>query len=796
MKFLYSLSLFLFFSLFLVACSKTEKVEQLYEQLSIDYDILLHMPATRISYQDDVRPILEKRCIVCHGCFDAPCQLKLSSLEGLQRGSNPQRVYDGARIKAASPTRLFIDANQTSEWREKGFNPVVRDKPTSSEENLRDSVMYQLLRLKERHPQARVGKLSEEFTLDLGREQTCPTQQDVRKFSREHPQWGMPYAMPNLTKEEYRTLVQWIAQGAHGSDDRPVSTMAAQQVRRWEAFLNGPSLKQQLVSRYLYEHLFLAHLHFSGTPEREFYRLVRSSTPPGEPIAELPTVRPYDDPGSAPFYYRLRPYKSSIVAKSHVVYELSDERMARYKSLFIDTDYSVEKLPGYAVKTAANPFKVFNDIPPNSRYRFLLDDARFFIEGFIKGPVCRGQIALNVIEDQFWVFFFNPDKKIISDDAAFLDAMSENLRMPNEQESTLKLWSVWTEYWTLQKNYIQTREAYLLGMHRDMPLDSAMDFIWDGDGVTEKAGLTIYRHFDSASVEPGLSGNYPETAWIIDYPLLERIHYLLVAGFNVYGNMGHQLSTRLFMDFLRMEGETQFLVFLPKEQRRAIRDSWYVGVREDMQKKLDAPQAWLDAEIVVGYQSNDPKLELFRKIEEHIGISDTDRDFINRCRDQQCTSPAKDEAERRADAAMQRIAHLRGENLRVVPDVAFVRVRTGTGADLTYTLIHNKAYTNISSIFENEDRRSLEFDTLTVKKGLTGSYPNFFFDVKLEDLERFSMQHAAIETQKDYEAFVMSYGIRRTNPDFWAAADWFQTQLAKQQPLRAGILDLNRYRNR
>lgn len=36
--------------------------------------------------------------------------------------------------------------------------------------------------------------------------------------------------------------------------------------------------------------------------------------------------------------------------------------------------------------------------------------------------------------------------------------------------------------------------------------------------------------------------------------MLERIHYLLVAGFNVFGNVGHQLNTRLYINFLRMQG--------------------------------------------------------------------------------------------------------------------------------------------------------------------------------------------------------------------------------------------------
>ena len=91
----------------------------------------------------------------------------------------------------------------------------------------------------------------------------------------------MPYAMPNLNEEEYRLLVQWIAQGTPGADVSEPSGEALPQIKGWEKFLNGTQVKQQLVSRYLYEHLFLAHIHFEGTGSREFYRLVRSRTAPG-----------------------------------------------------------------------------------------------------------------------------------------------------------------------------------------------------------------------------------------------------------------------------------------------------------------------------------------------------------------------------------------------------------------------------------------------------------------------------------------------------------------------------------
>ena len=60
--------------------------------------------------------------------------------------------------------------------------------------------------------------------------------------------------------------------------------------------------------------------------------------------------------------------------------------------------------------------------------------------------------------------------------------------------------------------------------------------------------------------------------------LMERIYYALVAGFDVYGTMGHQLAVRLYMDILRVEGETYFLNFLPREKRKEIMQSWYQGV--------------------------------------------------------------------------------------------------------------------------------------------------------------------------------------------------------------------------
>lgn len=57
---------------------------------------------------DDIKPVLEKRCIVCHGYYDAPCQLKLTAHAGALRGPSKLKVYDKKRFDWQQPTRLLV----------------------------------------------------------------------------------------------------------------------------------------------------------------------------------------------------------------------------------------------------------------------------------------------------------------------------------------------------------------------------------------------------------------------------------------------------------------------------------------------------------------------------------------------------------------------------------------------------------------------------------------------------------------------------------------------------------------
>jgi len=233
------LILFLLLTTLLAACSSSDKSITA-DQATIEYDLLYDLPKQKLSFNNDVLPVLEKRCIACHGCYDASCQLKLTSAEGVLRGANKNRVYDGVRITAAEPTRLFVDALTTAEWRAKDFSPVLFEKQASESNsparNLEQSVLYRMLRLKQLYPQARTGMLSDNFDLTLNREQSCPTLDEFDDYASKHAEAGMPFALPNLSRKEYKTLVHWIAQGAPVENDLAASASAAEQIKNGKYF--------------------------------------------------------------------------------------------------------------------------------------------------------------------------------------------------------------------------------------------------------------------------------------------------------------------------------------------------------------------------------------------------------------------------------------------------------------------------------------------------------------------------------------------------------------------------------
>ncbi|MGQ7844882.1 fatty acid cis/trans isomerase [Granulosicoccus sp. 3-233] len=726
-----------------------------------------------IDFLDDVKPILDTRCIACHACYDAPCQLKTSAAEGLSRGASKARVYHSTRLLPADPTRLFVDEQTTEGWRDKGFFSVFGE---PHDGKLEAGLMRRFLELKQQAPPLQPGILPDTYTVGLNRENECPTVDEFDAYARRHPEAGMPYALPPLSDAEQSVLLRWLDAGAPYQTDVAVSPQFSDALASWESFFNRQTDKGRLVSRYLYEHLYLGHLYFPDISPDTFFRLVRSASPPGEPVEFIATRRPFDDPGVDTVHYRLVPERETIVAKTHNPYRLDADRLARFELLFFNDDYTVDSLPGYQADSNANPFVTFAALPMNSRYRFMLEEARFTIANYIRGSVCRGQIAVSVIRDRFWVFFVNPESPVNEALASFLPTVSKELALANSNDSSIGLTPLlhWGHYARLEHEHHMARDQALADWFSTNEV--SLDMIWKGgEENNPNAALTVLRHGDYAAVEQGLLGQAPpDTAWVIDYPLLERIHYLLVAGYDVYGTLGHQLTSRLHMDFLRMQGEKNLLAFVPPDARRTARDRWYRDAPEDA---LDYMSNRAFDQVPfrgIDYRTDDPLTELYGLLASHLKAVQPD--------------------DAHAGQTLAALETFKGEKTALLPQVTLLRV-DGDGPRYV-SILRNDAHLNMSSVFQEEKQLIPAENTVTVLPGIRGFYPNALMQVDQADLQEFVQAVLSLDDADSYSRLLDDYGVRRSDPRFWALSDELHEQWQAADPTGFGYLDFSRLENR
>jgi hypothetical protein len=601
----------------------------------------------------------------------------MEAFEGIDRGGSKEAVYLPTRLKAQDPTRLFMDANTTQQWRTKQFFSVTQ----GSIENNR-STLLRMLDLKSSNPFPKG-----EFRAESEDTMCAKNSDEMDKFESKHPNWGMPFGFPPLKKEEYALIKQWLAQGSSGlsaSEQSAITTPsknAMTHIAKWETFLNQRDAKHQVTARYLYEHFFLAHIHFGENSRREFFELVRSSTPTGQPIVVIPTLRPYDDPKVQRVYYRFRKIHATITHKTHIVVKFDDEKLAQYQKLFIDTPWTEKPhLISYDPKMSANPLVAYAQIPADSRYRFLLTHSQYIVDTFIRGPVCKGQLALNVIEDHFWVMFVDPAYDYGVQHSEFYAQQQNNLSIPDEAGSDASLLDTFSnDYRERYARYYRAKMDKLdIAYPQGLPLDS----IWKGWSSEDAPLLTVYRHFDSASVSRGVLGELPKTMWVMDYAQFERTYYALVAGFDVFGNLSHQTNVRRFMDFIRIEGELNFLNYIPKEQRYPLLQSWYIGENELNEVSFDRVKGSFDTPIE--YFSQEPKRELIEMVVNNQIARDVNITFdaVNYFHANESFPSMPKKFETRED-------YLQGFRALTAPGTGFIRELNGYNVDVLYLRIRN-----------------------------------------------------------------------------------------------------------
>ncbi|MGH8439361.1 MAG: fatty acid cis/trans isomerase [Pseudomonas sp.] len=740
--------------------------------------------SSAISYTRDIQPIFTEKCVACHACNDAACQLNLGSAEGASRGASKVPVYQGDRSAAVAPTRLFYDANSTEAWQRKGFYSVLDNQGSQA------ALMARMLELGHKTPLTPNAKLPEEIVLGLNRSNMCPLPGEFDAYAGAHPKEGMPLAVTGLTDAEYQTLQRWLAAGAPVEHNpiQPSATEAAQ-IADWEALLNRPGSTEALVGRWLYEHLFLAHIHFVGGEQGHFFQWVRSRTPSGQPIDLIATRRPNDPPGTD-FYYRLMPVQGVIVHKTHITYPMGPQKLKRVKQLFYSGDWHAKALPGYGPRHRANPFEAFEAIPAVARYQFMLDNAEYFVRTFIRGPVCRGQIATDVIRDDFWTLFQEPAHDRYLTDAEYRGQATPLLAMPGQIDDVGSILSLWHAYRDKRNEYESLRrDAYA-----DMPAPS-WSTLWAGN---DNALLTIFRHFDSASVTKGLIGDVPKTMWLFDYPLFERTYYQLAVNFDVYGNVSHQAQTRLYFDLIRNGAEVNFLRLMPAEQRGAILSDWYQNSGK-VKMWMDYEEIDTDTPSALQLAANDPKRDFGLKLIQRTGSLNAAPDPINRCQGAYCSRAQMNEEFRGVEQTLSRLVSRPAAGLKVIsqlPEATMLRIEGQGGQRQVYSLLRNRAHSNVAFMLGEAYRYQPGLDTLTLFPGVLSSYPNFMFNVPAADVPEFVEDLEAARDDPDrFERVVMRWGVRRSHPQFWQYFHDLNSYIKETDAVEAGVLDMNRYEN-
>jgi hypothetical protein len=368
--------------------------------------------------------------------------------------------------------------------------------------------------------------------------------------------------------------------------------------------------------------------------------------------------------------------------------------------------------------------------------------------------------------------------------------------MPTEAGSDERILQAFSDDY--RERYKAFYQAKMCLYEQEAPEGEGIEAIWRGWRPGDDPLLTVYRHFDSASLHEGPLGDLPRTLWVIDYAQFERIYYALVAGFDVFGNVSHQVNVRRYMDYLRMEGELNFVQFLPPEARIATFQSWYVGV--EALEDTKSQEIMTDRPTRVRYQTSDPKRELVeRLVDDHLLDSlQIGFDPINYRRDER-EVPMPPSFSTREDVldglraltapGTGFIRHLNSSEANVL----WVRIRGYRGEDRMISMVINRWHDNVSSLFLEKDFLDPAKDTIDFHRGAIGSYPNYFLDVAAEDIPDFFDMLENFDESPEYRAKFNRYGVNRAEDRFWELYDWFQAKADETDPVNAGLYDLNRY---
>jgi hypothetical protein len=130
-----------------------------------------------------------------------------------------------------------------------------------------------------------------------------------------------------------------------------------------------------------------------------------------------------------------------------------------------------------------------------------------------------------------------------------------------------------------------------------------------------------------------------------------------------------------------------------------------------------------------------------------------------------------------------------------LPEASMLRIEGPDGKREMYSMLRNRAHTNVAFMLGEEYRLQPGLDTLAIYPGVLSSYPNFMFNVPTGDVEAFVEAMEKSKDQASFDTIVERWGIRRSHPQFWQYFHDIGQYISETDPVEAGVLDMNRYEN-
>jgi hypothetical protein len=236
---------------------------------------------------------------------------------------------------------------------------------------------------------------------------------------------------------------------------------------------------------------------------------------------------------------------------------------------------------------------------------------------------------------------------------------------------------------------------------------------------------------------------------------------------------------------------------MPADSRDGYLDDWY--------QNSGKFKMWLDYESIdddkptaLKLDPQDPKRDFAMQLVARYGDLNARPDPINRCEGAYCSRPNIDPDLQSAEQALSRLTSRPAAGLKVIdqlPEATLLRIETASGKREVYSLLRNRAHSNVAFLLGESLRYQPGLDTLTIFPGVLSSYPNFMFNVPAAQVPAFVDAMENARDSASFEKVVERWGIRRSHPQFWAYFHDMSLYIHETEPVEEGVLDMNRYEN-